>query len=82
MESIEKLQNEAIEAAAIHIRSQRKNYGMIKFICACVTVLLIVAMVCGTWFAIETVEEQQCSLNMQYAEMADVARGATTTEAA
>lgn len=88
--NINELQNEAIAAAAEHIREQRKKNAHLRLIICCLTILLIVAMICATVLGVtaickqqETILEQQYALNMQYAGLLDYISGAeitTTTE--
>ena len=76
-EKISELQNEALEAAAQHIRQQRTR------IAVCLTCLLVIAMICATVLGCtaimaqqETIREQQYALNMQYAGLCDLLYGA------
>lgn len=71
---ISELQKEAIEAAAEHIKQQRTRNANSRLIAACLTCLLVVAMICATVLGCnaimaqqETIREQQYALNMQYA---------------
>lgn len=80
---IEELQAEAINAATEHIKSQRKMYENTRIKLFCVTILLILTIICATiisCFAIfaqqKTIIEQQYSLNMQYAGLIDYVSGA------
>lgn len=83
---INELQNEAIAAAAEHIREQRKKNAHLRLIICCLTVLLIVAMICATVLGVtaickqqQTIIEQQYALNMQYAGLLDLMSGAEIT---
>lgn len=88
---IQELQAEAIEAATQHIREQRKANENMRIKVYCLTVLMIVSIVCATVIACfsiysqqQTIIEQQYALNMQYAGLLDYVSGAevtTTTEA-
>lgn len=84
---IDDLKNEAIAAATQHIRDQRQRMANAKAITVCVTVLLAIAMVCGTVAACysiheqqNTIIEQQYALNMQYAQLMEYVAGAEITE--
>ena len=83
---INELQNEAIAAAAEYIREQRKKNANMRVITYCLTLLLIVAMICATVLGVtaickqqQTIIEQQYALNMQYAGLLDLMSGATIT---
>ena len=56
---IDDLQTEAINMAAEHIRTQRKRFQNVRFITACITVLLVVAMICCTVLCFHAISEQQ-----------------------
>lgn len=82
-EKISELQNEALEAAAEHIRQQRTRNANSRLIAVFLTCLLIVAMICATVLGCtaimaqqETIREQQYALNMQYAGLSDLLSGA------
>ena len=73
-EKVSELQNEALEAAAEHIRQQRNRNANSRLVAVCLTCLLIVAIICATVLGCnaimaqqETIREQQYALNMQYA---------------
>lgn len=83
---IQELQAEAIDAATQHIREQRKANENMRIKVYCLTVLLIVAMVCATVIACfsiysqqQTIIEQQYALNMQYSGLLDYVAGAEVT---
>lgn len=83
---INELQNEAIAAAAEYIREQRKKNANTRVIAYCLTLLLIVAMICATVLGVtaickqqQTIIEQQYALNMQYAGLLDLMSGAEIT---
>lgn len=86
------VQNEALGAAAEHIRVQRKARADLRVLAYCLTALLCVSLVCGTvWgcYSIheqqKTILEQQYALNMQYASLMEYVAGAeieTTTNTA
>lgn len=85
---------DAAEYAVSRIRKDRAKESRNKLIIICISVLLGVAMVCGTVLGCytigkqqETIIEQQYALNMQYASLMDYISGAeiiteTTTEEA
>lgn len=82
-EKISDLQNEALEAAAEHIRQQRNRNANSRLVAVCLTCLLVVAMICATVLGCaaimaqqETIREQQYALNMQYAGLCDLLYGA------
>ena len=82
-EKISELQNEALEAAAQHIRQQRTRNANSRLIAVCLTCLLVIAMICATVLGCtaimaqqETIREQQYALNMQYAGLCDLLYGA------
>lgn len=84
--NINELQNEAIAAAAEHIREQRKKNAHLRLIICCLTILLIVAMICATVLGVtaickqqQVIIEQQYALNMQYASLLDLMSGAEIT---
>lgn len=76
MEKLTELQNEALAAAAEHIRQQRKKSKDLKtwIICACV--LLCVAMVCATVLGCCAIVEQQKTIRMQSDVLTDLLSGA------
>ena len=85
-EQLNELKNEALAAATQHIRDQRKRLENTKTIAACITVLLVVAIVCGTVLGCytvkkqqETIIEQQYALNTQYAKLMEYVSGAEVT---
>lgn len=82
-EKISELQNEALEAAAEHIRQQRARNANSRLVAVCLTCLLVVAMICATVLGCtaimsqqDTIREQQYALNMQYAGLSDLLSGA------
>ena len=82
-EKVSELQNEALEAAAEHIRQQRNRNANSRLIAVCLTCMLVVAMICATVLGCtaimaqqETIREQQYALNMQYAGLCDLLYGA------
>lgn len=82
-EKISELQNEALEAAAEHIRQQRTKNANSRLIAVCLTCLLVVAIICATVLGCtaimaqqETIREQQYALNMQYASLMEYVAGA------
>ena len=82
-EKVSELQNEALEAAAEHIRQQRNRNANSRLIAVCLTCLLVVVMICATVLGCtaimaqqETIMEQQYALNMQYAGLSDLLSGA------
>lgn len=86
-EKISQLQNEALEAAAEHIRQQRTRNANSRLIAVCLTCLLVGAMICATVMGCiaimaqqETIKEQQYALNMQYAGLLDYVSGAEITQ--
>lgn len=67
-EKIQSLQNETIEAAAQHIREQRKRNANARLTAVCLTVLLCVAMLCATALGLHAISAQQkVILEQQYA---------------
>lgn len=82
-EKVSELQNEALEAAAEHIRQQRNRNANSRLVAVCLTCLLVVAIICATVLGCmaimaqqETIIEQQYALNMQYAGLSDLLSGA------
>lgn len=85
-EKVSELQNEALEAAAEHIRQQRNRNANSRLIAVCLTCLLVVAMICATVLGCnaimaqqETIREQQYALNMQYAGLLDLFYGSESS---
>lgn len=83
---INELQNEAIAAAADHIREQRKKNANTRLIAYCLTAVVCVTIICATILGCytvkkqqETIIEQQYALNMQYASLIDYISGAEIT---
>lgn len=83
---LDDLKNEAIVAATQHIRDQRQRMANTKAISACITILLAIALICGTVVACfsikaqqDTIVEQQYALNMQYAQLMRYVAGAEIT---
>lgn len=79
----------AAKDAANRIKKDKRTHELQKLTIVCVSILLGVAMVCGTvlgcYFAKkqqETIIEQQYAINAQYAQLANLLSGAeiTTTE--
>lgn len=80
---ISELQNEAIKAAAEHIKNQRQENHMSRAKLWCITAVACVLLVCAAvvaCFAIysqqQTILEQQYALNMQYASLMEYVAGA------
>ena len=80
---ISELQNEAIKAAAEHIKNQRQENHMSRVKIWCITAVACVLLVCAAvvaCFAIysqqQTILEQQYALNMQYAQLMEHVAGA------
>lgn len=87
MDELTNLQNEALTAAAEHIRNQRKKSENDRLKIICLTAFAAVVVVCAavvSCFAIysqqQTIIEQQYALNMQYASLTDLLSGAEITE--
>lgn len=91
MSNMEELQNEAIAAAAEHIREQRKKSENMRLKIICLTIFACVVVISAAFlgcFAIysqqQTIIEQQYALNMQYASLIEYLSNAevttTTTE--
>lgn len=85
-EKIKALQNEAIDAAAQHIREQRRRNANARLSAVCLTVLLCVAILCATALGLHAISaqqkvilEQQYALNMQYAGLLDYLKSAEIT---
>ena len=80
----------AVHSATERIKNDKRNHERKKLLTVCLSVLLGVAMVCGTFLACyaikqqqETIREQQYALNMQYASLMEYVAGAEiTTETA
>lgn len=80
----------AVKSATERIRKDKQLHERKKLLTVCITVLLAVAMVCGTVLGCytvkkqqETIVEQQYALNLQYAQLMEYVAGAevtTTTE--
>lgn len=83
MSTLEDLQSEVLNVAADHIRGQREKRHDIRTISVCVSILLAVALVCGTVLAChtiseqqETIREQQWVIASQYDQLASLLSGA------
>ena len=86
MSKMEELQNEAIAAAAEHIREQRKKSENMKLKIICLTIFACVVVISAAFlgcFAIysqqQTIIEQQYALNMQYASLIEYLSNAEVT---
>lgn len=87
---IKTAESEAIGSATKYIKRQKDSVINLRLIICCLTILLIVAMICATVLGVtaickqqQTIIEQQYALNMQYAGLLDYVSGAeitTTTE--
>ena len=76
----------AVKSATDRIRKDKQIHERKKLLTVCITVLLAVAMVCGTVLGCytvkkqqETIIEQQYALNMQYAQLMEYVAGAEVT---
>lgn len=56
---------------------KQKTY---RFLIATLGILLICAMICGTVIAVNTIQEQQYTINSQFAQMNQLLSGAVVTE--
>lgn len=74
------IQNEAIQEATTHIRTQKDRYKALRVVAVCLTILLAIVLICGTALAWHAITEQQYALNMQYARISDLLDGAVITE--
>ena len=76
--------NLAEEVAKESVKRERRWYkkeSLLKTAIIGSVILLVALIACGTVLAYHAITEQQYALNMQYAEMADIAGGTTTYEA-
>lgn len=80
------VESEVMYSAADHIKNQRKKIEIDRLKIICLTAFASVAVICAAvvaCFAIytqqQTIIEQQCALNMQYAALTDLLSGAEIT---
>lgn len=60
-------------------KKHKESQTTARILIACLSVLLLAAMVCGTIIATTTIREQQYALNMQYAGLMELMSGAEVT---
>lgn len=76
----------AVESATSRIQRDKRAHELKKLALVCLTIVLVVACVCGTVLGVytiekqqETIQEQQYALNMQYAGLLEYISGAEVT---
>lgn len=76
----------AVHSATDRIENDKRNHERKKLLTVCLSVVLGVALVCGTFLACyaikqqqDTIREQQYALNMQYASLMEYIAGAEIT---
>lgn len=76
----------AVKDATARIQKDKRAHELKKLALVCLTIVLVVACVCGTVLGMftvrkqqETIIEQQYALNMQYAQLMEYVAGAEVT---